>query len=316
MRTLPPAATLAPPDLPWLWIPLTLWAAFAQTLRNAAQRSLVAQVGTLGATLVRFLYGLPFALLWCGAVLAATGEAAPGLSPAFFVWVAEAGVAQIVATALLLRVMADRNFALGVAYSKTELVQVAVFGAALVGDPMSPLTALAVVTATVGVLLLTPVDRQRPLRSLLAGWTTRPALLGFASGACFALAATGYRGGALALHDAGFLVAAAWTLLWAQAFQVALLGGWLLARTAAVVRAVLRAWRASLVAGFMGAAASAGWFTAMAIEPVAHVRTLGLVELLFSLAVSRRLFRERLSATELVGLGLLAVGLAAVALAG
>lgn len=59
----------------------------------------------------------------------------------------------------------------------------------------------------------------------------------------------------------------------------------------------------------MNAAASAGWFTAMAIEPVAHVRTLGLIELLFSYAVSRRVFRERLSRRELAGIALLALAL-------
>ena len=48
----------------WLWIPITIWAAFAQTLRNAAQRHLTAELGTLGATLIRFLYGLPFAFAW------------------------------------------------------------------------------------------------------------------------------------------------------------------------------------------------------------------------------------------------------------
>ena len=52
----------------WLWIPVTLWAAFAQTLRNVAQRQLTGELGTLGATLVRFLYGLPFAALWLIAV--------------------------------------------------------------------------------------------------------------------------------------------------------------------------------------------------------------------------------------------------------
>ncbi|MGA7984801.1 MAG: EamA family transporter, partial [Burkholderiales bacterium] len=91
--------------------------------------------------------------------------------------------------------------------------------------------------------------------------------------------------------------------------QTLLLGGWLLARNVEAVLRVLRAWRASLFAGFMGAAASAGWFTAMAIEPVAHVRTLGLVELLFSYVVSRRVFRERLSRVELAGIALLTLGL-------
>ena len=62
----------------WLWIPITLWAAFAQTLRNATQRGLTSRLGTLGATLVRFLFGLPFALLWLWLVLECTGTPLPG----------------------------------------------------------------------------------------------------------------------------------------------------------------------------------------------------------------------------------------------
>ena len=140
------------------------------------------------------------------------------------------------------------------------------------------------------------------------GWASRSALLGLASGAGFALSAVGYRGAALALEGTPFLMAAAATLLAAQILQTLLLGGWMAARDLHSVLRVLRAWRASLLAGFMGAAASAGWLTAFAIEPVAHVRTLGLVELVFSYAVSRRLFREKLSRRELGGMALLALG--------
>ena len=53
-----------PAAMDGLWIPLTIGAAFAQTLRNAAQRSLVGTVGTMGATLVRFLFALPFAAIY------------------------------------------------------------------------------------------------------------------------------------------------------------------------------------------------------------------------------------------------------------
>ena len=291
----------------WLWIPITVWAAFAQTLRNAAQRHLTAELGTLGATLVRFLYGLPFAFAWLWSVQAFTRLPLPAPAVAFWLWVLVAGVSQIVATALLLRVMAERNFALGVAYSKTEIIQVAAFAFVFLGDRVNLVTGLAIGCGTLGVLLLSPADRARPLRAMLTGWTSRTALIGLASGAGFALAAVGYRGAALALH-AEFLMAGAYTLVAAQLVQTALLGGWLLARNPEVVRRVLRAWRASLFAGFMGAAASAGWFTAMAIEPVAHVRILGLVELLFSYVVSRRVFRERLSRIELGGIALLTLG--------
>jgi drug/metabolite transporter (DMT)-like permease len=305
---------LTPVD--WLWIPVTVWAALAQTLRNAAQRHLTAELGTLGATLVRFLYGLPFAGIWFVGVKGWEAVPAPQLNASFVSWVLLGAVSQIAATALLLRTMQARNFALGVAYSKTEVLQVALFGLVFLGDPITFAAALAVVAGTLGVLLLSPADKERPLRTLLAGWTSSTALLGLACGALFAMSAVGYRGATLALPGTRFLMAAAFTLLAAQLVQTLLLGGWLLVRDARVVLRVLQAWRMSLFAGLMGAAASAGWFTAFAIEPVAHVRTLGLVELVFSYAVSRRLFRERLSSLELVGMALLAVGVAVISLAG
>lgn len=303
---------MAPPD--WLWIPITIGAALAQTARNAAQKSLTASLGALGATLVRFLYGLPFALLWLAAVKTAGSYAWPSLNVSFAGWVALGSVAQIVATALLLRAMAERNFALGVAYAKSDVLQVAVFGFVFLGDAVSGGTAAAVLIGTLGVLLLSPPDPRHPFRALLTGWTQRSALLGLGAGTCFAMSAVGFRGAALALPETPYLMAAAFTLAVAQALQTLLLGGWLLARNATVVVRTLRAWRPSLFAGFMGAAASAGWFTAMTIEPAVHVRTLGLVELLFTYVVSRRVFRERLSGRERAGLALLTGGLLLVTL--
>jgi drug/metabolite transporter (DMT)-like permease len=298
-----------------VWIPITIAAAFAQTLRNAAQRHLTAELGTLGATLVRFLYGLPFAALWLAAVRFVGGFPVPEPNLAFAGWVVLGGVSQIVGTALLLRVMAERNFTLGVAYSKSEIIQVALFGFVFLGDRVTPVTAVAIALGTTGVLLLAPADRDRPIRALLTGWTTRPALLGLASGTMFAFSAVGYRGAALALQGTAFPMAAAYSLVAAQTLQTILLGGWLLLRHPGVVTRVIRAWRTSLFAGFMGAAASAGWFTAMAVEPVAHVRTLGLMELLFSYAISRRVFRERLTRLELTGVAILTMGLIIVTLA-
>ena len=298
----------------WLWIPVTVWAALAQTVRNATQRSLTGGLGTLGATLVRFLYGLPFAAAWLWVVAAWTGEALPAASAAFWGWVVLGGLSQIVATALLLRTMQERNFALGVAYSKTEVLQVAIFALVLLGDPIALPAAVAVAAGTLGVLLLSPAATERPLRALLSGWTTRASLLGIASGTAFAFAAVGYRGATLALPGTDFLMAASATLLAAQAVQTLVLGGWLAAREPKVVVAALRAWKPSLLAGFMGAAASVGWFTAFALEPVAHVRTLGLVELVFSYAVSLRLFREKLTALEAAGMVLIALGVTVIVL--
>jgi drug/metabolite transporter (DMT)-like permease len=127
---------LVPPEN--LWIPVTIFAAFAQTIRNATQKHLTASLGTLGATLVRFLYGLPFAALWLLAVRHIGEFAYPSPNWKFGAWILLGAVGQIGGTALLLRVIKERNFTLGVAYAKTEALQVALFGFVFLGDPILP----------------------------------------------------------------------------------------------------------------------------------------------------------------------------------
>ena len=304
---------MVPPE--WLWIPITIGAAVAQTARNAAQRHLTPVLGTLGATLVRFFYGLPFAVLWLVAVALVGGFPLPTPNTAFVWWIVVSSLTQIGATALMLRVMTERNFALGTAYVKTEVLQVALFGFVFLGDPVTVGALAAIAFATVGVLLISPIDREHPFRTLLSGWTTRTALMGLASGSCFGVAAVGYRGAALALDGAAFPMAAAYTLVAAQVLQTVLLGGALLVHHAQIVVRVCREWRRSMFAGLMGATASACWFTAMAIEPAAHVRTLALVEIFFAYAIARRFFREPVSRLEAIGMLLLMGGLATMLLA-
>lgn len=297
-----------------LWIPVTLFAAFSQTIRNATQRHLTASLGTTGATLVRFLYGIPFAVLWLLGVRLVSGFEFPAPNPSFMGWILIGALGQIGGTALLLKVMQARNFTLGVAYSKTEALQVAFFGTLFLGDPLGTSALAAALFGTIGVMLMSPLDRERPLATLLSGWTTPFALLGLASGACFSFASVGYRGAALALDTTPFLMAAAFGLVVAQVSQTFMLGGWLAYRDFNAVLGVLRAWRTSIFIGLAGACASIAWFIAMAIEPIAHVRTLALVELLFAYVISRRVFRERLTRLDMAGIGLLVVALVIITL--
>ncbi len=300
----------------WAWIPLTLWAALAQTARNAAQRSLTAELGTLAATWVRFLYGLPLATVWVLALTFVGAHAVPHFSAVYAAWLAMGALAQVGATAFLLLAMTERNFVLAVAYSKTEVLQVALFSAVLLHELPGPLALVAMVAATLGVVLLSlPPGGWRALR---AGQGAEPGgrgsrrlvAYGLASGACFALATVGFRGASLALGDGvAPWVAGAWGVFWAQLLQTVVLGGWLLARQPGVAGAVAGAWRLSMVAGSMGAVASIAWFTAYAMRPATDVRTLGLVEVLFSYVVSRRVFRESLTRTEALGLALVVAGL-------
>ena len=292
----------------WLWIPLTIFAAAAQTARNAAQRHLVSQLGTLGATLVRFLYGMPVLTLYLGAVLLIGGTAHPTLTWSFAGWVVVAAFSQMAGTALLLRAMEERSFAIGLVYSKSEVVQVAVFSVLFLGETISTLVACAVVLATLGVILLSP--RPPAAAGVTRSWADPAALFGLASGTAFAVSVVAYRGANLALHTSSPVLAAAETLFWSQLVQTLLLLGWLLARHPSVVLSVFRQWRVSMLAGLAGASASLANVTALALAPASQVRTLILIEVVFSYAVSRRVFREQTSRRELAGMGLVVLGVA------
>lgn len=290
-------------DWTWVWIPATLFAAAAQAGRNAVQRSLTATLGTLGATQVRFLFGFPFALLFLGAVLAIGGEAAPGVNREFTWFVLGGALAQIAATALMLAAMRERSFVVVTAWTKTEPVQVALFGFAVLGDPLSPTGIAAVMLATLGVVLMSVNPASAAGRGSL-----RPALLGLVSGAFFALSAIGFRGAILALDSGGFVLRATWTLAWSLGVQTLLLVAWMALFNRALLLACMAAWRASIWGGLLGASASQGWFIGFSLTAAANVRTLGLVEVLFAQLLSRRLFSHAASRRELAGIALIVVG--------
>jgi len=139
-------------------------------------------------------------------------------------------------------------------------------------------------------------------------------VFGLVSGACYAIALNAYRAASLEIdpHHAAF--AAVVTSSTTQAMQSAGLVAWLAWKSPASLRAVLRGWRASLGAGFAGAAASALWVTALALAPAAPVRAVGVIELPLSALVGRRLFAERLSLWQLGWGGATALGVALAAL--
>ena len=290
-------------DWTWVWIPATLAAAAAQAGRNAVQRSLTATLGTLGATQVRFLFGFPFALLFLAIVLTVEGGPVPGAGTGFLLFVLGGAVAQITATALMLAAMRERSFVVVTAWTKTEPIQVALFGFAVLGDPLSATGVVAVLLATLGVVLMSGNPASAAGRGSL-----RPALLGLVSGAFFALSAIGFRGAILSLDSGGFVLKATWTLAWSLGVQTLLLVLWMVLFNRALLAACLAAWRASIWGGLLGASASQGWFLGFALTAAAHVRTLGLVEVLFAQVLSRRLFSHATSRRELAGIALIVVG--------
>ena len=288
-----------------LWIPATLAAAAAQTARNAMQRHLTASLGTVGATQVRFLYGLPFGLLFLGAALLFTGASVPGMTTRSIAFTIVGAMAQILGTGLMLAAMRDRGFAVTTAYTKTEPVQVALFGLLVLGDTLTVNGALGCIIATIGVGLMS----WKPGAAAEAG-SWRPAALGILAGAFFAIAAVGFRGGITNLADGSFLVRASTTLALGLTIQTLVLVAWMLLRDRPALMTSIGAWRQSMFAGLMGAFASQCWFIGFALTSAANVRTLALVEVIFAQVLSKRLFSQDTSGREKAGMALIIVGVA------
>ncbi len=276
-----------------LWIPATVLAAAFQVARNALQRGLMPKTGPWGATLVRFLFGLPFSLVFVAAAFALTPGARPRFGPAFWSAAMVGALAQVLATAALLVAMRRAGFAVGTAMQQSSLPLAAVVGLVWYHDRLSPLAWFGVAVATAGLLVLTWPRRASGPQPISGG------AFGLLSGLCFGFSLNGFRHAGLALEPHHPIVSALTSVAVVQTVQTLGLLVVLLLRDRGALRAIAVGWRDSLAAGLCGALASAGWFVALALSPAAPVRALGVIEAPFAAIAGRRLFSERLHPTQI-----------------
>ncbi len=288
-----------------LWVPVTLGAAGLQAVRTAQQKRLTATIGQGGANWSRYLFGAPPALLLV-AGLALAGGAVAVPPPLAVLYGLIGGVAQILATACLIHGFTIGGFAVATTYSKTEPIQVALLATLVLSEPLNGSGWLAVGLGFLGVVILGA-----------RGGLARPGpamAYGLASGFFFAVASVAIRACALALPAGDAFERAAVTLALITALQTVLLGLWLAWRHPLSVRATLTVGWPAWSIGLMSVTGSFAWFWAMTLEPVAHVRALGQAELVFTLVLSHRAFREAPSRRELLAMGLIVASVLALLL--
>ncbi|MBL8629768.1 MAG: DMT family transporter [Rhodospirillaceae bacterium] len=285
-----------------IWIPITIAAAAMQTARTTLQKNLATNLSTNASTLARYLYGLPIAMIYLVVVRAFDAAPQPDFNMTFALNILMGGVAQIIATSLLIMALTARSYAVGTALSKTEAMQAALLAVVFLGEHLSWGGIVALLISGVGVMTMSAPGKT---------WSftiDRAAVYGLLSGTMFGFTAVGIRGANLALHTS-FVTAAATTLAVMIVFQTIILGAYLIWFETPQFRALLKAWRPSLGVGVFSALGSIGWFTGMALEKAAYVRTLGQVELVFTVLVARFYFRETLRPRELTGMVLIVAGI-------
>jgi drug/metabolite transporter (DMT)-like permease len=292
-----------------LWIPATLAASVLQVARNGLQRSLLPKSGPWAATLVRFLFGLPFSLAAAAGLYAVTPGAAVHLSQAFWLNAATGAFAQVLATACLLVAMRRAGFAVGTSMQQSSLPLAAVLGLIVFKDQLGAIAWAGVALTSAALLVLT-----WPRQGFSGPQPVSGGVFGLLSGLCFGYALNAYRQAGLAMDAGHALFAAAATVTATQAMQTLGLGLVLAAWDRAALRSVFAAWRQSLGAGFCGALASICWLLALGLEPAAPVRALGVIEAPVAAVAGRRVFKEKLSLIQWIAGAAVALGVAMTAL--
>lgn len=287
------------------WIPITVAAAAAQTLRFMLQKHLSStHLSTAGATFSRFVYSAPLVALLVWAYARASGQNLPDPDARFWGFALAGGLAQILATLCVVELFSQRNFAVGITFKNTEALQTGILGFVLLGEGLSRSGLAALLLGFFGVVVLSDPPTRRAARK----WTdvfNRAAGLGLLSGVLFGVSAVGYRGASLALPAGDVALRAGFTLALVTASQTLAMGLWLLWRDRRQLIEVAIAWRVAGLVGITSMIGSFCWFTAFTLQNAAYVKTLGQIELIFSLAASVLFFREKITARELSGIAIL-----------
>lgn len=296
-----------------LWLIATFAAAIFQALRFMLQKYLAtATLSAAGATFARFAFSAPLVALGLYFYLSHTGAALPPLLPAFWVFGAAGGLAQVLATIAVVELFKSRNFAVGITLKKTEAILSVLVGLAILGEGVSLPAFAAIALGVIGIVLL-----SRPPQISASGWRVmlnRGMALGLGAGLLFAVSAVCYRGATLQVASVDPFLRAAVTLAAVTAMQMAGMALWLHWRERGQIGAVWRARRVAVWIGVLSMGGSFGWFLAFALQTAALVKAVGQIELLFSLAISVLVFRERSTGRELAGMALLCASIVALVL--
>jgi len=291
------------------WVFVTIIAAVAQTFRSAIQKRMKPVIGDSGASYIRFSYAVPFAWIWVLGYQSFAGLEMPVPDAGFWFWVVLASLMQVLFTVLLIRLFSHRSFAAGTAFSKTEVLQAAIYEALLLGVVASVLTGTAIVLGAVAVVMLSLAKADFREKGIMATLFSKQTLIGLASGSFLGLSTVFFKAAVLELDGGNWLLNAGYTGAIAVVVQTIGMGGWLFFSSRQELVASFRHWKQSFGAGFFGAVATAAWFTAFTLHAVAPVRAVGQVELLITIGISIFYFKETVNKVEMLAIFMLAVSI-------
>lgn len=291
-----------------LWIVFAIAAALFQTIRFMLQKVLsTGTLSTAGATIARFAYAMPAALALTSGYLFYTGQTVPALGGVFWPYALAGAIGQIMATLCVVALFRQRNFAVGITFKKTEVIQTALAGWVVLSEPLSGYGWVAILIGLVGVLILS--DTPNTNGSFRERFLTRAVALGLLSGAFFAMAAIGYRGATLQVASDDPIIRAGVSLVLVTLSQTLMMGLWMRFKQPGELTRVWQARRTAVWVGITSMAGSFGWFVAFTLQTAAYVQAVGQIELIFSIMASTLFFKEKITAKEIGGIAVLTLSI-------
>lgn len=289
-----------------IWVIFTIMAVIMQSVRSAAQKNLSNTLSPLSVTYTRYFYGLPIGLIYVTSLFVAFDIPVEQITLAisqlnFWAFVVIASIAQILATALLVQLFSYRSFSVAIAFSKTEAIMAGIFAAVFFQDYLSTLGWVAVSLGVFGIVLLSKIDFKQ-----LASMPKQALLYGIGSGVSFAITSLSLREASLIL-DLPLLLSASITLVFMLILQSTICFAIIKKTQSEQFNKIKTHRKTAWFIGITSALGSIGWFSAMSLQQVAIVKTLGQLEIVFMLLLSVFYFKEKISLQELSGIGLISL---------
>ena len=281
------------------WIAFTLLAALSQSWRNAFQSKLSKDLSVAGTTLARFIFASPLALVYLIALYQWQSAPIPQFSGEFCFYVIGAAVMQIIATGLMVLLFKLENYAIGAGLAKCEAPVSAVLGVLFFGTVLTFTGWIGVLLGTIGVLLLSSPSGWRKL-------SMKTLVLGLSCSSAFALTSLWIREASLSLQ-LPFPFSAAWVLFLVILLQTLLITTYLLVKERHTLAAIFARPKLVIMTSLTSVIGSLGWFSAMSLQAVPYVKTLGQVEIIFMIFISYFWLGQRISRKEITALLLLSL---------
>jgi len=291
-----------------MWILISIITAFIQNIRNASQKHLAKFLPDITTVWVRFIFGFPFALI-AFILLLLFGYDMPDINNKFLFNVTIACIAQIIGIYFLVCLFSRKNFAVGTAYIRTDAIQSAIIGIIFFNESISLMGMVAIIIAFIGLIFISVTQNNITFSHIIKSLSSPSAKMGILSGSSFAASGLFVKNSTLSLTTTPIIINASFTIVFLLLAQAIFVGFYIYFKDKNQIIAVKNHFKNGLVVGITTLMVSTGWYSAYSLTNVAYVKAVGQIEMIFSLLLSKKFFKEEIRPLEILGIALIIAGI-------